>query len=145
MTQQSCALPADQERVLEMIRAAARYHRECPSNGMIAEKLGCGPSRASTLVTALERRGIIQVIRYTASRVAIIPAEGLRTAGGGGTLHWSSRGITPIRPDAGECRLPTAPVPDRYVVTDRDPCFFCGVRADKGCAHRAASEPVEML
>lgn len=138
-------MSAAEKLVLELIRAAARQKRVCPTNDIIAGRINAGPSRASNLITMLERRGLIVVHRYTASRIIVIPAEGLQTAGQPGNAHFRTRGtyVAPER-EVKPVLLPSAWKAEPYVVVDRDPCFHCGARGDLGCEHQLASEPVEM-
>lgn len=136
-------LTPSEHTVLAAIEKAAARGERCPSNDQIAGIIGCGLGSASGMVTALERKGWIAVERGSTNRVVTVLATGKCTAGTVTSPHFRLREQVD-----GEARLAgtrraiarstgtvRTPVPSKMAeiepnYTQRDPCFFCGVRGD---------------
>lgn len=130
-----------EERVFAALKRAADAGAPCPGNAELIEVMGCKSiSGPSSLISRLEARGVIRVLRFNQSRQVTIVATGKSTALPAGTHapHWSDRmGRPPARV---KVKRETAPAPvevDRPRVC-RDPCPRCGVRRDVGCEHSGA-------
>jgi hypothetical protein len=112
--------------VFAMIEAAANTGKPCPSNEDIAFALDFSSgSSGARILGHLERAGLIRVDRILRSvRVATILATGKKT----------------LRPTAGSIRdlvldgrVHAVPEADSMPRVHRDPCTYCGTRADHGC------------
>lgn len=137
--------PQDQ-RVFDILNTAAESGAECPSNLAFCSWLNLGSvSRPAEILAKLEKAGLIKVERFSRSRIVTIIATGKRTAGEQkARKHWRVSGA--VNPGAYTYNSPrrkagihvTDPRPDMETATfvHRDPCPFCGVRADIGCAHK---------
>lgn len=118
-----------QERILRELAAGPR------TSGQLA--LAIGRDRAATYrnCRALQDRGLIKRIDGTPGRggIAVYALIGDDTA-----PPETSRDRAGRQPAGAFNQGGNVPLPDSRV--DRDPCFKCGVRADLGCRHRAATE-----
>lgn len=79
--------------VLQALTRAANRHEPCPTNSRLAELLGARSSGApNSTLQRLEKRGLIKVDRYSASRQVTIVATGRRTrAPASAAKHWRDR------------------------------------------------------
>ena len=135
-------LPRRHQRVYRALAEDADNGRQCRDNGalaLVAELHSVGAS--SAIVTDLERRGLIRVVRGHNSRVVTVVATGRSTAGEIRT----PRHYGPRAPGAPLRKRPLAVRPERKPddalvnrPPDRTPCVFCGTRGDLGCRHRRA-------
>lgn len=127
-----------------MITLAAEADEPCPSNRALASALGFGSEgHVPAVLNRIQAAGLIRIERGRTSRIVTILASGKRTAGEPGQAHWRHRPGSEkrrsIRNGDGRPRKRTereaAPgaLPARIA---REPCFYCGVRADIGCVHR---------
>ena len=127
-----------------MITLAAEADEPCPSNRALAGALGFSSvGHVPAVLNRIQAAGLIRIERGQSARIVTILASGKRTAGEPGRIHWRHRpenkerryvkygGGRPRRRVDRETAIGTLPpkIP-------RDPCFYCGVRADIGCAHR---------
>jgi hypothetical protein len=109
-----------------MMTSAADKGDVAPSNNDIANELGSGhASYVSELVVRLEARGFIRVERGTSWRRITIVATGQTIC---------SRLDRPPQQNVVDQGY-RGPVPEHLRV-NREPCGFCGVRADVGCHHQ---------
>jgi hypothetical protein len=106
---------------------------------MLLGRPACLAARTSSPL--LETMGLISVTRYQVGRVITILSSGKSTAPMTGKLHWSVRGVVrrQSRPPIISTNPETSgtyrgPVPENQRVY-RDPCQYCGARADVGCHH----------
>ena len=136
---------------LSLIEAAANAGEVCPSNAVIAQRIGAGLAKASDVVLRLEKKGWIRVERFMAGRAVTIVTSGRATRWDHARTPHVRRAVTigaavrvPVR-DRSPARS-AGPVRPAATFTrlDRDPCFLCGTRADLGCAHRSAAVPEEV-
>lgn len=129
-----------QQLVLGLIEIAADEGLPCPTNTQLFDELGVSISEGSTILVALELKGLIKVERGSSRRVVTIVATGKRTAGEITNTHWryrpkeSERQKAKRRVENHQSRMEEVEL--RRV--DRDPCFRCGSRKDAcQCGERA--------
>ena len=115
--------------ILAAIESAAANGRRCPSNAALASLVGAHDGYGSKAVADLELRGLIEVQRGHKSRVVKVIATGKCTIDDATKDSHRRAFVGPAQSN------PPYPL-DQYV--QRDPCWFCGVRADAGCKHRSA-------
>lgn len=89
--------PVDQ-RVYEILVAAADAGECCPSNSALGARIDGSAVQASDILRRLERRGVIMVARGNNSRLVTIVASGRRTAGPVPEPHWRDRAPDPRQP-----------------------------------------------
>jgi hypothetical protein len=124
---------------------AAESNQSCPSNEVLTGMLGAtSHSSGAAALDRLARRGLIEVERYSNSRVVTIVATGLRTAGEPGTPHWRAGNVTKAVDRKPQLASAAAMSPGiiaepAQVRVDRKPCTWCGTRADVGCKHNRAA------
>ncbi len=127
-----------------MIALAAEAGEPCPSNRIVAAALGFGSvGHVPAVLNRIQAAGLIRIERGSTSRIVTILANGKRTAGEPGAIHWRYRPENRDRRHAkygdgrprkrAERAAASGMRPPRV---DREPCFYCGVRGDVGCAHR---------
>ena len=127
-----------------LISLAAEAGEACPSNRKLAGVLGFSSvGHVPAVLNRIQAAGLIRIERGATARIVTILANGKRTAGELGNLHWRYRPENKVRrhvkygegrPRRGAERdAARGALPSRI---DRDPCFYCGVRADVGCRHR---------
>lgn len=78
-------------KVFEIVKRAAELGEPCPTNKLMAERLGCSSVRISDSISFLHSAGMIEVQRMNARRIVTICASGLSTAGNPGKPHWSAQ------------------------------------------------------
>lgn len=128
------------DTIFAMLVRAAEAGAVCPSNPAMAEAIGASSvANGPRILSKLEKRGLIRVMRGACSRVVIITATGKRTAGEITTPHWSERGVIKSKPKPFPVNAQDEVGPGQVSVVHRDPCPWCGVRADVGCRHRWAA------
>ncbi len=135
-------------RLLAILAKCAREGRGAPTNSEMAALLRIkNAPTASKALQRLEARGEVTVVRFRDSRVVTITATGESTAAAlpPTSLNADAAAGADDQPQGNAASVARAkPEPLRV---DRDPCTFCGVRADIGCRHsraalRLASVPV---
>lgn len=128
------------DTIYAMLERAAEAGAVCPSNLAMAAAIGAGSvSSGPRALSRLEKRGLIRVMRGACNRVVVITATGKRTAGEVTTPHWSERGVIKSKPKVHTASEQPEAEPEQLSVVHRDPCPWCGVRADVGCQHRWAA------
>ncbi len=137
------------EKLLAVLSDCAAQGRAAPTNAELMDILGLErENSASRTLKRLEERGVVTVQRFTNSRVITITSTGKSTAGAAGTAHWTDENAAAGADDQPQGdAAPVARAKPEPLRLDRDPCTFCGVRADVGCRHsraalRLASVPV---
>lgn len=131
-------------KALKLITACAEEGRVAPSNAELAELLEYDRVHSSTnILKALEKRGAITVMRFNASRIITVTSTGKSTGGAPGTIHWTRTDGSP-RADVQPQReaAPVVRSEPEPVRINRDPCTFCGIRADVGCGCSRTRRPV---
>lgn len=128
-------LTFQEKAVLASIEHAAEAGTACPSNTAFADELSIGASKGSDIIARLERKGLIKVQRGNSMRVVTIVATGKRTAGEITKPHWRLRDKAAPCEESPRRERREQPVPIPALRDDpprvhRDPCFFCGARAD---------------
>ena len=126
--------------VLRMIERAAASGDKCPTNADIAEAIqSASVGTSARIVGQLEKRGLIEVKRFGASRIVTVVATGAITAGLPGKQHWSARGKKPQRPKSDRKYVDPLKPDDTPQVdpvrTERTVCFYCGTNSSVGCRH----------
>lgn len=137
--------PVGDAAVLAAITRAAKARMPCPSNAALTAMLGGrSHSAGSAAIDRLARRGVIEVERFVNSRIVTIVSSGLRTAGAPGTPIRRA-GNVPVgidrQPQSAPRASQAAGIPaaePELVRVDREPCTWCGTRADIGCKHNRA-------
>jgi hypothetical protein len=120
-------LTAHQNRAFLLLVAAADMAAPCPTNGEISAEIGYGDDRGgSDMVTSLQLKGLLLVEQTPKGRRITIVSTGKST--GVRNRRPSLQGVSVDHGYRG-------PVPEQQRV-DREPCGFCGVRADHGCRHQ---------
>jgi hypothetical protein len=119
----------------ELVRAA-RAGEPCPTNRALGVVLGCRSTfPAMMAMRRLAAAGRIRVDSEKGSREVYIVEPGLTLLSikrQDGVQRDAEAAVARARAEARE------PLPP---VIDRTPCFRCGIRADIGCHHQAASIP----
>lgn len=131
--------------ILDRLTRCAREGRPCPTNAELAVVLGVeGTTGACNALKRLEQSGLIKVERFAVHRIVTIVATGERTAGKPGKPHWRDRDAATVTQKKAQTNAAKAiatpalaPKPEPVRV-DREPCTWCGVRADVGCKHNRA-------
>lgn len=68
--------------VMGLLRKAAEANKPCPTNSELAYAMGgSGMTSGATIISFLEKVGMIEVVRGRSTRVVTICATGQRTAG----------------------------------------------------------------
>jgi hypothetical protein len=82
--------------IYRALRTAAEANAPCPSAEDLSELIGSNSLAATVNVMhRLERRGVIEVLRYQRSRQVVITETGARTAIPSNTApHWRSVAVT---------------------------------------------------
>lgn len=132
----------DARQVMRMIETAVANGKPCPSNIDISHKLGMqSPSGAVKVLASLEKRGLIEIERFGASRRVTIAATGRSTAViGSQRPHFRAgkKGALQLRSVP---RVEATLEEKQLIRVDRDPCFYCNTRKDLGCKHH----PLEVV
>lgn len=91
------SLTPRQQRMLEILTAAAEAGAVCPTNDHLCEVMGMNSiGEPPTVMNALAKTGVIKVERFKQSRIITIVASGKATAGQRGDPHYSTdRTIVP--------------------------------------------------
>lgn len=117
-------IPTDQ-KIMDTLAECIASGKPCPTNGEFADQIGV--IAASTIADAfarLRRAGLVLVNRRGNGRVVTILETGETT-------------VEP--PPVIRGRIEKEPIISHDVShlprVSRDPCGFCGVRADVGCRH----------
>lgn len=137
------ALEPQDEAVLRAVTRAAAESLPCPTNDVLCDLIGAvSVSTPARCMKRLERKGLIEVARSNSFRVVTVLSSGDRTAGEITNQHWRDRGPSvtrrqrPYKKRFGINYDAKADLPESFEPVDRDPCFYCGTRADVGCRHR---------
>jgi len=123
------------DRLLALLEARAAAGEPFPNNDEICDVAGIAQEQnVAAYIDALQADGLIGVERDAYLRRATICATGQMTA-------WSisKRGrpvgrVSDLRRGNAEPDVFRGAVPEHQRV-DREPCAYCGVRADVGCRH----------
>jgi len=128
----------DQIVYAELVRAALAGE-PCPTNRALGIVLGMSSTFPGMMaMRRLTATGRIRVDSEKGSREVYIVEPGLTLLSikrQDGVQRDAEAAVARARAEARE------PLP---AVIDRTPCFRCGVRADLGCSHRAASTPYDL-
>jgi len=137
-----------EQKMLGVLADAAKAGRPCPTNKDLCDQVGYASSSApSVVILRLEREGFLRVTRYQNSRQVYVRSVDASTAPVRNPQpHWRERpdhvkrAHRPRR--TAEVKALTAPLVEEVLPprVDRDPCGWCGVRADIGCRHSRAPE-----
>lgn len=123
------------EAILSLINAAADKGAPCPTNEAIAEAIGAPDAYViSSALARFRDIGLIALVSRGGYRYITVAATGKST-------DWTTRPRRYVKRAERTADRGTRPegvfrgdLPvDRYI--DRNPCGFCGVRADIGCRH----------
>lgn len=123
------------DRLLALLEARAAAGEPCPNNDEVCEFTGlANEQNVAAYFHALEADGLIVVERNAYIRRVTICATGAMTG-------WSILKLGRPRNQASSLRRGKedgdsfrGAVPEHQRV-DREPCAYCGVRADVGCRH----------
>lgn len=115
--------PVD-EAILAIIKRAIANHATCPTNGEIADELGLmSDSSVSEALRRLRATGLIETRRIKVGRIVTLVETGEQTCGKTKAPRLVEKAAIDSIDVSGMARV------------NRDPCGFCGVRADIGCRH----------
>lgn len=111
-------LTPHQEIVLSYLEGLAEEGKVVPRIGQIAEETGVGESTVTSIILALDRRGLIHLTRHR-------------------TAHKGARNLWAIEVTIARTGKKTAPIDTREIPTLKRaeihgavPCFKCGCRPD---------------
>ena len=117
-------MDAGSKRVFELLESAGRHHQPCPSNTEISSRLNLDLAYVQDRIKRLVENGAIHIRKVANRRVVRIVESGFETAqpkkkAPSAPRKWSNKVISSaiVVPD------------DAHVF--RDPCFACGVPADR--------------
>lgn len=110
--------------ILAIIKRAIANRATCPTNGEIADELNlASDSSVSEAIRRLRNAGLIQSRRIKVGRVVTLLETGESTCGKTKAPRLVEKAAIDSIDVTGLPRV------------NRDPCGFCGVRADIGCRH----------
>lgn len=110
--------------IMAIIKRAIANKATCPTNGEIADMLNLGSdSTVSERMRKLRKDGLITVRRINVGRVVTLVETGESTC----AKSKAPRLVEKAAIDS----IDVSHMPR----VNRDPCGFCGVRADIGCRH----------
>lgn len=136
---------AQDAAVLAAITRAAENGQPCPTNDVLAGLISADSAATSVKVMRrLEKRGLIVVERFGMSRIVTVVESGKRTTGEPKRVHWRHRDpAAPVKHKPKPAAAPAAPAVAKPepVRVDREPCFYCNIRADIGCKHSRRPAP----
>lgn len=114
-------------RTYQMLVDAAEAGELCPSNVDIAKRLGVTSTNSAARCMAVLAKGkMIEVESFANARRVTIRASGKKTAPITENPRWKRELTGRVEINDNEIE---------HLRVDRDPCGFCGVRADVGCRH----------
>lgn len=135
-------------QILAILKRSAKAGEHCPTNLQMGDEIGVSGPTVLNYLNAMEREGVIEIIRGQARRVVIIVESGLRTAGEVKALHWRFREAEGAVQTGKEAWRQAKEHSERRALeslhaklakderaaslyVERDPCIRCGVRADR--------------
>lgn len=115
-------------KIFSIIKRAIANRATCPTNGEIADELGLlSDSSVSESLRRLRDAGLIETRRIKVGRIVTLVETGEQTCGKTKAPRLVEKAAIDSIDVSGMVRV------------NRDPCGFCGVRADFGCRHNTWS------